>query len=507
VINAIIELAEKAAKEPRELNTDDNAVIEKKVRELAEADLRAAYAVADKMARHKAVDAVKAKVKEAFSAPPAGDGDPFPWLRVSGVFKELEAKIVRWNILDTGKRIDGRDTKTVRPIVSEAGILPRAHGSALFTRGETQALVIATLGTGEDEQWIDALQGTYKETFLLHYNFPPFSVGETGRMGGPRRREIGHGKLAWRAIHPILPDHHEFPYTIRVVSEITESNGSSSMATVCGTSLALMDAGVPLKRPTAGIAMGLILEDQRYAVLSDILGDEDHLGDMDFKVAGTERGVTSLQMDIKIAGITEEIMKVALNQAKDGRLHILGEMAKALTQARAELGEHAPRIEVFSIPTDKIREVIGTGGKVIREIVEKTGAKINIEDDGTVKVASAKHESIKAAINWIKSIASEPEVGHIYEGTVVKVMDFGAFVNFFGAKDGLVHISQLASKRVQKVTDVVKEGDKVKVKLLGFDDRGKTRLSMKVVDQATGEDLEGKQKAEGGEQPQAAAGE
>jgi polyribonucleotide nucleotidyltransferase len=507
VINAIIELAEKAAKEPRELNTDDNAVIEKKVRDLAEADLRAAYAVADKMARHKAVDAVKAKVKEAFSAPPAGDGDPFPWLRVSGVFKELEAKIVRWNILDTGKRIDGRDTKTVRPIVSEAGILPRAHGSALFTRGETQALVIATLGTGEDEQWIDALQGTYKETFLLHYNFPPFSVGETGRMGGPRRREIGHGKLAWRAIHPILPDHHEFPYTIRVVSEITESNGSSSMATVCGTSLALMDAGVPLKRPTAGIAMGLILEDKRYAVLSDILGDEDHLGDMDFKVAGTERGVTSLQMDIKIAGITEEIMKVALNQAKDGRLHILGEMAKALTQARAELGEHAPRIEVFSIPTDKIREVIGTGGKVIREIVEKTGAKINIEDDGTVKVASAKHESIKAAINWIKSIASEPEVGHIYEGTVVKVMDFGAFVNFFGAKDGLVHISQLASKRVQKVTDVVKEGDKVKVKLLGFDDRGKTRLSMKVVDQATGEDLEGKQKAEGGEQPQAAAGE
>jgi polyribonucleotide nucleotidyltransferase len=507
VINAIIELAEKAAKEPRELNTDDNAVIEKKVRDLAEADLRAAYAVADKMARHKAVDAVKAKVKEAFSAPPAGDGDPFPWLRVSGVFKELEAKIVRWNILDTGKRIDGRDTKTVRPIVSEAGILPRAHGSALFTRGETQALVIATLGTGEDEQWIDALQGTYKETFLLHYNFPPFSVGETGRMGGPRRREIGHGKLAWRAIHPILPDHHEFPYTIRVVSEITESNGSSSMATVCGTSLALMDAGVPLKRPTAGIAMGLILEDKRYAVLSDILGDEDHLGDMDFKVAGTERGVTSLQMDIKIAGITEEIMKVALNQAKDGRLHILGEMAKALTQARAELGEHAPRIEVFSIPTDKIREVIGTGGKVIREIVEKTGAKINIEDDGTVKVASAKAESIKAAINWIKSIASEPEVGHIYEGTVVKVMDFGAFVNFFGAKDGLVHISQLATRRVQKVTDVVKEGDKVKVKLLGFDDRGKTRLSMKVVDQATGEDLEGKQKAEGGEHPQAAAGE
>jgi polyribonucleotide nucleotidyltransferase len=515
VVDAIIQLAEKAAKEPRELNIDDNAVLEKKVRDIAEADLRAAYSVADKMARHKAVDAVKAKIKDAFDPakkkPAAGDGDPFPLLRVMGVLKELEADIVRNNILDTGKRIDGRDVKTVRPIVSEAGILPRAHGSALFTRGETQALVIATLGTGEDEQWIDALAGTYKETFLLHYNFPPFSVGETGRMGGPRRREIGHGKLAWRAIHPVLPDHHDFPYTIRVVSEITESNGSSSMATVCGTSLALMDAGVPLKRPTAGIAMGLILEDKRYAVLSDILGDEDHLGDMDFKVAGTERGVTSLQMDIKIAGITEEIMKVALNQAKDGRLHILGEMGKALTQARAELGEHAPRIEMFNIPTDKIREVIGTGGKVIREIVEKTGAKINIEDDGSVKVASANADSIKAAIAWIKSIASEPEVGTIYEGTVVKVMDFGAFVNFFGAKDGLVHISQLAKNRVNKVTDVVKEGDKVKVKLLGFDERGKTRLSMKVVDQATGEDLEAKQKAESEqprtEQPQAAAGE
>ncbi|TMJ05241.1 MAG: polyribonucleotide nucleotidyltransferase [Alphaproteobacteria bacterium] len=507
VIQAIIELAEKAAKEPRELTEDDNSEIEAKLRAMVESDLRAAYAVADKMARHKAVDAAKEKVKK-WMTPAAGE-DPFPWapLRVMGVFKKLEAKVVRGNILDTGRRIDGRDLKTVRPIVAEAGILPRAHGSALFTRGETQALVVATLGTGEDEQWIDALQGTYKESFLLHYNFPPYSVGETGRMGGTKRREIGHGKLAWRAIHPVLPEKHEFPYTIRIVSEITESNGSSSMATVCGTSLALMDAGVPLKRPTSGIAMGLILEGERFAVLSDILGDEDHLGDMDFKVAGTEKGVTSLQMDIKIAGITEEIMKVALTQAKDGRLHILGEMAKALTQARAELGEHAPRIEVFSIPTDKIREVIGTGGKVIREIVEKTGAKINIEDDGTVKVASAKAESIKAAINWIKSIASEPEVGHIYEGTVVKVMDFGAFVNFFGAKDGLVHISQLASRRVNNVKDVVKEGDKVKVKLLGFDDRGKTRLSMKVVDQATGEDLEAKQKAEGGEQPQAVAGE
>ncbi len=345
-------------------------------------------------------------------------------------------------------------------------------------------------------------QGTYKEAFMLHYNFPPFSVGETGRTGAPGRREIGHGKLAWRAIRPMLPAKDEFPYTIRVVSEITESNGSSSMATVCGTSLALMDAGVPLKRPTAGIAMGLILEDKRFAVLSDILGDEDHLGDMDFKVAGTEEGITALQMDIKIAGITEEIMKVALHQAKGGRLHILGEMAKALTAARAELGEYAPRIETFKIPTDKIREVIGTGGKVIREIVEKTGAKINVEDDGTVKVASADGESIKAAVNWIKSIASDPEIGHIYEGTVVKTMDFGAFVNFFGAKDGLVHISQLAPNRVQKTTDVVKEGDKVKVKLLGFDERGKVRLSMKVVDQATGEDLEAKQKAE----PQQAAG-
>jgi len=510
VIEAIIKLAEKAAKEPRELKVADNAALEKEMLGLIEQDLRAAYAVPDKMARHKAVDAAKAKVVAHF-CPEGVENPPHSKLQVAGVFKELEAKIVRWNILDTGKRIDGRDVKTVRPIVSEVGVLPRAHGSALFTRGETQALVIATLGTGEDEQWIDALQGTYKETFLLHYNFPPFSVGETGRMGGPRRREIGHGKLAWRAIHPVLPAHHEFPYTLRVVSEITESNGSSSMATVCGSSLALMDAGVPMKRPTAGIAMGLILEDKRYAVLSDILGDEDHLGDMDFKVAGTERGVTSLQMDIKIAGITEEIMRVALGQAKEGRMHILGEMAKALTQHRAQLGEHAPRIEVFNIPVDKIREVIGSGGKVIREIVEKTGAKIDISDDGTVKVASANGDAMKAAINWIKSIASEPEVGHIYEGTVVKVMDFGAFVNFFGAKDGLVHISQLAPRRVQNVKDVVKEGDKVKVKLLGFDERGKVRLSMKVVDQATGEDLEAKQKAESeqqrGDQHAAAGGE
>ncbi|HET7804044.1 MAG TPA: polyribonucleotide nucleotidyltransferase [Pseudolabrys sp.] len=505
VIEAIIRLAEKAAKEPRELTLPDNVKIEKEILGLVEKDLRAAYSIPRKQERQDAVAAAKAKVIEHFF--PGGAENPdFDKLRVAAVFKELEAKIVRWNILDTNKRIDGRDLKTVRPIVAEVGVLPRTHGSALFTRGETQALVVATLGTSEDEQFIDALQGTYKETFLLHYNFPPYSVGETGRVGAPGRREIGHGKLAWRAIHPMLPTPAEFPYTIRVVSEITESNGSSSMATVCGSSLALMDAGVPLKRPTAGIAMGLILEDKRYAVLSDILGDEDHLGDMDFKVAGTEQGVTSLQMDIKIAGITEEIMKVALAQAKDGRLHILGEMGKALTAARAELGEHAPRIEMFKIPTDKIREVIGTGGKVIREIVEKTGAKINIEDDGSVKVASANGESIKAAINWIKSIASDPEVGHIYEGTVVKVMDFGAFVNFFGAKDGLVHISQLAPRRVNKVTDVVKEGDKVKVKLLGMDERGKVRLSMKAVDQATGEDIEGKQRPEGSDQPQAAQG-
>ncbi len=385
--------------------------------------------------------------------------------------------------------------KTVRPIVSEVGLLPRAHGSALFTRGETQAMVVATLGTGEDEQFIDSLEGTYKERFLLHYNFPPYSVGETGRMGSPGRREIGHGKLAWRAIRPMLPTAAEFPYTVRIVSEITESNGSSSMATVCGSSLALMDAGVPLKRPTAGIAMGLILEGERFAVLSDILGDEDHLGDMDFKVAGTSEGITSLQMDIKIAGITEEIMRVALDQAKDGRHHILAEMSQALTGARAELGEFAPRIETLKIPTDKIREVIGTGGKVIREIVEKTGAKINIEDDGTVKVASSDGAKIKAAIAWIKSIATDPEVGLIYEGTVVKVVDFGAFVNFYGAKDGLVHISQLAKGRVAKSSDVVKEGQKVKVKLVGVDDRGKVKLSMRVVDQTTGEDIEGKEEA------------
>jgi polyribonucleotide nucleotidyltransferase len=488
VIQAIIRLAEKAAKEPRDLVTIDKSAVEKAVLDLAEADLRAAYSITHKQDRYAAVDAVKAKVEAAVL--PEGVLAEFTREAVAEAFHSAQAKVVRWNILDHGRRIDGRDLTTVRPILAEVGVLPRAHGSALFTRGETQALVVATLGTGEDEQFIDALEGTYKERFLLHYNFPPYSVGETGRMGAPGRREIGHGKLAWRAIHPMLPTPAEFPYTIRVVSEITESNGSSSMATVCGSSLALMDAGVPLKRPTAGIAMGLILEGSRFAVLSDILGDEDHLGDMDFKVAGTTEGVTSLQMDIKIAGITEEIMKQALAQAKAGRLHILGEMSKAITGARAELGEFAPRIETMKIPTDKIREVIGTGGKVIREIVEKTGAKINIEDDGTVKIASSDGAKIKAAINWIKSIASEPEVGQIYDGTVVKTMEFGAFVNFFGSKDGLVHISQLSKNRVAKTTDIVKEGDKVKVKLMGFDDRGKTKLSMRVVDQQTGADLE-----------------
>jgi len=501
VIDAIIRLAEKAAKEPRDHQVADVSELEAKLRELVEADLRDAYKIKRKQDRQDAVGAAKKKALEALSG--EGAENPVDPLKLGAVFKELEAKIVRWGILDDKIRIDGRDLTTVRPILAEVGVLPRTHGSAIFTRGETQALVVATLGTGEDEQFIDSLGGTYKERFLLHYNFPPYSVGETGRMGAPGRREIGHGKLAWRAIHPMLPEVTEFPYTLRIVSEITESNGSSSMASVCGASLSAMDAGVPLKRPVAGIAMGLILEGEKFAVLSDILGDEDHLGDMDFKVAGTDQGVTALQMDIKIAGITEEIMKVALAQAKDGRLGILTEMSKAIEAGRTELGEYAPRIEVIKIPTDKIREVIGTGGKVIREIVEKTGAKVNIEDDGTVKVASSDGKAIKAALNWIRSIASDPEVGVVYDGTVVKVVEFGAFVNFFGAKDGLVHVSQISRERVAKVSDVLKEGDKVKVKLMGFDDRGKTRLSMKVVDQETGEDLEGKGGAEGGDAPAA----
>jgi len=485
VLEAIVKLAERAAKEPWALKETDNADMVGQVRGLAESGLREAYSIASKQERRDGISQVKEKVVTEL-VPEDDDGSIAG--KVSGAFKEAEKDIVRGSILDTKKRIDGRDLVTVRPISCEVGILPRTHGSALFTRGETQALAVTTLGTGEDEQFVDALAGTYKETFMLHYNFPPYSVGEAGRMGSPGRREIGHGKLAWRAIHPVLPDREQFPYTIRVVSEVTESNGSSSMATVCGSSLAMMDAGVPLKRPVAGIAMGLIKEGEKYAVLSDILGDEDHLGDMDFKVAGTSEGVTSLQMDIKITGITEEIMKIALDQAKDGRLHILGEMDKALNEARPELGEYAPRIETIHIPTDKIREVIGTGGSVIREIVAESGAKIDISDDGTVKIASSNAESIRAAIARIKGIAAEPEAGEIYEGKVVKVMEFGAFVNFFGPKDGLVHISQLAEGRPNAVTDVVKEGDKVWVKLLGFDERGKVRLSMKVVDQETGKE-------------------
>jgi polyribonucleotide nucleotidyltransferase len=497
VLDAIIRLAEKAAKEPRDLPVTEEAAQLEMVARVAEADLKAAFQIPEKHVRRDRIDAIR----KAAATSLVGEGEgKLPENKFKGAFHDLEARVMRFAVLDTGRRIDGRDLKTVRPIVAEVGTLPRTHGSALFTRGETQALVVATLGTGEDEQFVDSLEGTYKQHFMLHYNFPPFSVGETGRMNAPGRREIGHGKLAWRAVHPMLPAKENFPYTIRIVSEITESNGSSSMATVCGTSLALMDAGVPITRPIAGIAMGLILEGSRFAVLSDILGDEDHLGDMDFKVAGTDNGVTSLQMDIKIAGITEEIMRVALDQAREGRLHILGEMGKAIGHARDELGEHAPRIEQIKIPTDKIREVIGTGGKVIREIVEKTGAKISVEDDGTVKIASADAESIKAALKWIKGIVAEPEIGEIYDGKVVKVMDFGAFVNFFGPKDGLVHISELAAQRVGKVSDVVKEGDTVKVKLLGFDDRGKVRLSMKVVDQKTGEDLSKKPAADGQQQ-------
>ena len=489
VINAIISLAEKCAKEPREVPENNDDELKEKVSGIARGDLEAAYQEADKSARQEKIAAAKDKVM-ADLLPEDADADTA--IALSGAFKGLESDIVRGGILDTEKRIDGRGLADVRPIVSEVGVLPRAHGSALFTRGETQALVVATLGTGDDEQLVDALEGTYKENFMLHYNFPPYSVGETGRVGFTGRREIGHGKLAWRAIKPMLPTAEDFPYTLRLVSEITESNGSSSMATVCGASLAMMDAGVPLQKPVAGIAMGLIKEGDRFAVLSDILGDEDHLGDMDFKVAGTQDGITSLQMDIKITGITEEIMQVALTQAKGGRDHILGEMASALGEARTEMGEYAPKIETIKIAQDKIREVIGSGGKVIREIVETTGAKVDISDDGTIKVASSDAAVIQAAIDWINSIAAEPEVGVIYEGTVVKTMDFGAFVNFFGKRDGLVHISQLADRRVEKITDIVKEGDTVKVKLMGFDDRGKVRLSMKVVDQETGEDLEGK---------------
>jgi polyribonucleotide nucleotidyltransferase len=494
VIDAIIELAEHSAKEPFDFDVDDTDAVKTKAHKLIGKDLAAAFKIVGKAERHHAVEAAREK---ALAAVGKSEANPtgIDHTKFGDVFKELEADVVRRNIIDTGIRIDGRAVDKVRPIQCEVGVLSRAHGSALFTRGETQALVVTTLGTGDDEQLIDALEGKYYEPFMLHYNFPPFSVGETGRMGAPSRRDVGHGKLAWRAIRPLLPSAEEFPYTLRIVSEILESNGSSSMATVCGASLSLMDAGVPLKKPVSGIAMGLILEKDGFAVLSDILGDEDHLGDMDFKVAGTADGITSLQMDIKIAGITKEIMQKALAQAKDGRMHILGEMSKALTGAREEIGEYAPKIETITIPTDKIREVIGSGGKVIREIVEKTGAKVDIDDTGTVKVSAPDGAKIKAAIDWIKSITQEPEIGQIYDGKVVKVVDFGAFVNFFGAKDGLVHVSQIANQRVNKVSDVLQEGQIVKVKLLGFDDRGKVRLSMKIVDQETGEDLTGKEGA------------
>jgi len=484
VIQAIIELAEVAAKEPWQppAKSERYDSIKAQLKAGWWDDIGSAYAEISKQARSNKLDAAKNRVVAAFT-------DPNDAALALKLFKDLEKDIVRSAILKTARRIDGRDTKTVRQIVSEVGVLPRAHGSALFTRGETQALAVTTLGTGQDEQIIDALDGEYRSNFMLHYNFPPYSTGEAKRMGSPGRREIGHGKLAWRAIRPLLPSKESFPYTIRVVSEITESNGSSSMATVCGASLSLMDAGVPLKAPVAGIAMGLIKETDGFAVLSDILGDEDHLGDMDFKVAGTTGGVTALQMDIKITSITEEIMKIALGQAKDGRLHILGEMSKALTDAREGVSSNAPRITTITIPKDKIREVIGSGGKVIREICEVTGAKIDIEDDGTIKVAAVDSDAAKAAIDWIRGIVAEPELGVIYNGKVVKVVDFGAFVNFLGAKDGLVHISELAPQRVGKVADVVKMGDQVKVKVLGFDDRGKVKLSMKQVDQATGEDI------------------
>ncbi|MAT33833.1 MAG: polyribonucleotide nucleotidyltransferase, partial [Ponticaulis sp.] len=487
VIDLVIDLGERAAKEPWDYEPADHSAELKKIQDLVGSDLSAAYKIKEKGERQAAVAAAREKAVEALVATEDKPEGMEP-LVFKDQFKKAEAKVVRGDIIKTGVRIDGRKLDEVRDIVSEVGVLPRTHGSALFTRGETQALCVATLGTADDEQMIDGLDGLHKETFMLHYNFPPYSVGEAGRMGSPGRREIGHGKLAWRATKAILPSKEEFPYVLRVLSEITESNGSSSMATVCGTSLALMDAGVPLKRPASGIAMGLIKDDDGVAVLSDILGDEDHLGDMDFKVAGTEVGITSLQMDIKIAGITEDIMKTALAQANGGRMHILGEMSKALGAARTELSANAPQMESMQIPSDKIREVIGSGGKVIREIVDTTGAKVNIEDDGKVTLSALDKASIDAARKWIHSIVAEPEVGEIYEGKVVAVKDFGAFVNFFGPKDGLVHVSQMAEERVKHPKDVVSEGDTVWVKLLGFDDRGKVRLSMKVVDQETGKE-------------------
>ena len=494
VIDLIISLAEEAANEPFEFTPPDYSDIFAAVKAAGEDQMRAAYAITDKQERVAAVAAAKDAIKDALTEDQLADAN------LGTALKKLESSILRGDVVKNGRRIDGRATDQVRPIVAETGLLPRTHGSALFTRGETQGLVVTTLGTGDDEQIIDALHGNFRSNFLLHYNFPPYSVGEVGRFGPPGRREIGHGKLAWRALQAVLPAATDFPYTVRVVSEITESNGSSSMASVCGGSLSMMDAGVPLKAAVAGVAMGLVLEDDgSYAVLTDILGDEDHLGDMDFKVAGTENGITSLQMDIKVAGITPEIMKTALAQAKEGRMHILGEMNKALSET-AEFSVHAPRIETMQIPTDKIREVIGSGGKVIREIVETSGAKVDINDDGIIKIASPDGESIQKAYDMIHSIVAEPEEGKIYKGKVVKIVDFGAFVNFFGKRDGLVHVSQIENRRLNHPSDVLKEGQEVWVKLLGFDDRGKVRLSMKVVDQETGEEIvpEKKEKKEEG---------
>ena len=486
VTKAIIKLAEKAAKEPRELEEIDLSDLQETVSKIVREELISAYKESDKQTRSNKIAEIKSNL---ISDLVNEDNPDIIESEVNSVFKNIEKDIVRGSILDTGLRIDGRDLETVRPVHSDVSILPLTHGSSLFTRGETQALVVTTLGTGLDEKYVDGLDETYKEKFMLHYNFPPYSVGETGRTGFTSRREIGHGKLAWRSLQAVLPEYDDFPYTIRLVSEITESNGSSSMATVCGSSLSLMDAGVPLKRPVAGIAMGLIKEGDRVAVLSDILGDEDHLGDMDFKVAGTSEGITSLQMDIKITGITKDIMDTALTQAKAGRIHILAEMAKAIETPRETVNSTAPRIETIQVPVDKIRDVIGSGGKVIREIVEESGAKVDINDDGIVKIASSDTESLNKALELINSIVAEPEAGEIYEGKVVKIMDFGAFVNFFGKRDGLVHISQLANERVKNVTDIVSEGDIVKVKLLGFDNRGKVKLSMKEVDQKTGKEI------------------
>ena len=486
VTKAIIQLAEKAAKEPREIEEIDLSDLQETVSKITREKLLSAYKEGDKQKRSNKIAEIKS---DLISELVNEDNPDMIESEVSSVFKNIEKDIVRGSILDTGLRIDGRDLETVRPVHSDVSILPLTHGSSLFTRGETQALVVTTLGTGLDEKYVDGLDETYKEKFMLHYNFPPYSVGETGRTGFTSRREIGHGKLAWRSLQAVLPEYDDFPYTIRLVSEITESNGSSSMATVCGSSLSLMDAGVPLKRPVAGIAMGLIKENDRVAVLSDILGDEDHLGDMDFKVAGTSEGITSLQMDIKITGITKDIMDTALTQAKAGRIHILAEMAKAIEKPRETVNSTAPRIETIQVPVDKIRDVIGSGGKVIREIVEESGAKVDINDDGIVKIASSDTDSLNKALELINSIVAEPEAGEIYEGKVVKIMDFGAFVNFFGKRDGLVHISQLANERVKNVTDIVSEGDIVKVKLLGFDNRGKVKLSMKEVDQKTGKEI------------------